>query len=225
MSNFNFLPQMESINARVRICADAMPVAAFTTSPLWQEAKWSGTTFRWNPDRPVKVPPIMGICFRNADVGRKLFSQLVDYHGNRDEHEEIRVSIIEGSPPGQQFGYSVHICPDPESLAAYATAADLVLDPKLIRFFGRWNRLYPIPGQSSPPLLEMFKRGLEKHGEFMLTSATIREDGQQYFDAQIGLIKHKIEFRKLTDITSEDDPDALALAMPALVPPRGGSHH
>src|SRR5579862_6259599 len=42
--------QTESITKRVRLHADAMPAADFTTSPLWQEAKWSGTTFRYNPD-------------------------------------------------------------------------------------------------------------------------------------------------------------------------------
>jgi hypothetical protein len=162
----------------------------------------------------------MGLCCENADAGRKLFGQLVDYHGNHDEHEEIRVSIIEGSPPGQRFGYSVHICPDPESLAAYATAAGIVLDPKLIRFFGRWNRMYPIPGQHSPPLLEMFKRGFDRHGEFMLTSATHREDGQRHFDVRLGVIKRKVEFRKLADITNDEDPDVLASLMPLLVPPR-----
>jgi hypothetical protein len=213
--------RVESIANQVRLHADAMPVAAFTTSPIWARAKWRGTTFRWNPDHPKKVPPIMGLCFDNADEGRKLFSQLVDYQGNRDEHEEIRVSIIEGSPPGQRFGYSVHISPDPESLAAYASAAGIVLDPKLIPFFGRWNRMYPIAG--SPSYLQMFKEGFAKHNEFMLTSATRRDDGQQYFDVKIGLVKHKVELRKLGDITRGDDPDAMALLMPAFVPPRDQS--
>ena len=210
--------QMDSITNRIRLHADSMPVAAFTTSPVWEHAKWRGATFRWDPNHPMKVPPIMGLCFDNADAGRKLFSQLVDYHGNQDDHEEIRVSIIEGSPPGQQFGYSVHICPDPESLAAYATVAGIVLDPKLIRFFGRWNRMYPISGH--PSLLQAFKRGFDKHNEFMLTSATRRDDGQEYFDVRLGLVKHKVKFRKFTDITNDDDLDAMALMMPLLVPPR-----
>ncbi len=225
--------QTESIAGQIRLHADAMPVAAFTTSPVWEQAKWRGTTFRWNTpesrnsrnprnsDHPRTGPPIMGLCFDNANAGRKLFSQLVDYQGQLDEHEEIRISIIEGSPPGQPLGYSVHLCPDPESLAAYATAAGIVLDPKLIRFFGRWNRMYPV--SSHPSLLEAFKKGFAQHKEFMLTSATRRDDGQEYFDVQLGLVKHKIEFRRLADITTDDDPDAMALLMPALVPATHGS--
>jgi hypothetical protein len=57
----------------------------------------------------------------------------------------------------------------------------------------------------------------------MLTSATRRKDGQQYFDVRLGLVKHKVEFRKLTDIAGDDDPDAVALLMPALIPPRAPS--
>jgi hypothetical protein len=209
--------EIASISKRIQRHVESMPVAGFTTSPLWQTAKWRGMTFRWDPNHPMKVPPIMGLCFEDGETGKELFKSLVDHHGNSDKFEEIRVSIIEGSPPGQKFGYSIHICPDPDSLAAYATAADIVLDPKLIRFFGRWNRLYPIPG--SPPLLEAFKAGFEKHEEFLMAPATRREDGQQYFDVKLGLVKHSIEFRKLSDITSEDDLDAMALVMPALITP------
>jgi hypothetical protein len=107
--------QMGAIESRIKPHADAMPVAAFTTSPTWKHAKWRGATYRWNPDHPRKVPPIMGLCFENADAGRKLFSQLLDYHGNEDAHDENRA----------QRRFIVVQCGNPRSRELIASLSNL----------------------------------------------------------------------------------------------------
>jgi hypothetical protein len=208
--------QIESIGHRIRQHAKAMPAAAFTTHALWDEAKWSATTFRWHPTS--EAPPIMGLVFDNSEAGVEIFREAERQMNHSDRFEEIRVSIVEGPVPGEERrpGYSVHICADPESLAAHATAEDFVVDPSIVPFLGQWNRHYPIPGTSS--MLTRFKREFAKHKEFLLAPAVRKPDGQLWFEPELGIIKNEIHFRYLMDIT-QDDPDAAAIILPQFIMP------
>jgi hypothetical protein len=207
--------QLASMGDDIRELAKLNPVLGFTLNPLWIEAKWSATTFQWHPKS--EAPPIMGIVFDDAAAGRAIFREMADYYNHSDRFEELRISIIEGSPHGQRPGYSVHLGPDPESLAASSTAEDFVLDPKFLSLIGRWNRMYPVPG--SPPMLRRFKEEFNKHKEFLLVPVTRRKDGQNYADVDLGIIKSCIQFCDLSEITA-DDIDAMALKLPELILPR-----
>jgi hypothetical protein len=194
-----------------------MPVAAFTTHPLWEKAAWSATTFQWHPIS--EAPPLMGLVFDNEEAGLEIFREAERQINHEDRFEEIRVSIIEGAVPGQQNrpGYSVHICADPEALAGHATMNELVVDPTIVPFLGQWNRHYPNPGK--PSLLAKFKQEYEKHQEFMLAPVVHKDDGNEYMVPELGIIKNIINFRQLSDITSGDDPDLAALLLPQLIIP------
>jgi hypothetical protein len=194
----------------------SMPAVAFTTNPLWREARWTATTFRWHPTS--EAPPVMGIVFENAVAGKQLFHELEKQTNHSDRFEEIRVCIIEGSAPGQKPGYTVHICPDPEALAMHATGEDVVVDQTIVPFLGQWNRMYPIPG--SQPLLPRFKEEFARHKEFLLAPVVRREDGQNYVEVKLGIMKNSIEFRDLSEIIQRDDIDAAALVLPTLITPR-----
>jgi hypothetical protein len=210
---------LELIATRVRQHAKAMPAAAFATHPLWAKAGWSATTFQWHPTS--EAPPIMGLVFDNAEAGREIFREAEGQMNHEDRFEEIRVAIIEGTVPGQEPrpGYSVHICADPEALAGHATFEGFVVDSTIVPFLGQWNRHYPIPGR--PSLLARFQEEFAKHQEFLLAPVTRRADGQLYTDPMLGIIKNVIHFRRLSDITTADDPDAAALLLPQFItPPR-----
>jgi hypothetical protein len=209
--------EAESIAARVRRHAQAMPAAAFTTHPLWAEAKWSATTYKWHPSS--EAPPVMGLVFENVEAGLEIFREAERQMNHEDRFEEIRVCVIEGPVPGQEHrpGYSIHLCADPDALAAHATLEDFVVDPSIVPFLGQWNRHYPVPG--APPLLPRFKEEFEKHKEFLLAPAIRRGDGQLYLEPMLGIIKNLIFFRQLSDIATPDDPDAAALLLPQFVTP------
>jgi hypothetical protein len=141
----------------------------------------------------------MGLIFDNAEAGL-IFREAKRQMNHEDRFEEIRVSIIDGAAPGeeQRSGYSVHICVDPEALAAQATAKDFVIDPSIVPFLGQWNRHYPVPGQ--PKLLARFKQEFAKHNEFLPAPVTRRADGQLWCNPELGIIKNVIHFRQLSDI-------------------------
>jgi hypothetical protein len=161
-----------------------LPAVAFGCSSLWTNAKWNATTFQWHPTS--QAPPIMGLVFDNAEAALEIFREGKRQMNHEDRFEEIRISIIEGSVPEEQRpGYSVHICADPEALAAHATAEDFVIDPSIIPFLGQWNRHYPVPGQ--PNLLGRFKQEFAKHNEFLLAPVTRRADGQLWCTPELGI--------------------------------------
>lgn len=209
--------EMESFSAKVQQHAKTMPAAAFTTHPLWAEAKWSATTYQWHPRS--EAPPLMGLVFENVEAGLEIFREAERQMNHEDRFEEIRIAIIEGAVPGQEHrpGYSIHLCADPEALAAHATMDDFVVDPSIVPFLGQWNRHYPVPG--APSLLPRFKAEFEKHNEFMLAPTIRRPDGQLYLVPELGIIKNVILFRQLSDITTPDDTDAAALLLPQFITP------
>src|ERR1700691_5496654 len=135
---------MNGLKSAIDQVARSMPALGFTASGLWGEGRWCATTFHWHPTS--EAPPMMGLVFENAEPASNLFRVLAEGYNRVDRFEELRISIIEGSPPGQQPGYSIHLYPDPDALAMHATGEDIVLDPKLAVRPGRWNRMYPIPG-------------------------------------------------------------------------------
>ncbi len=207
--------ELESIAAQVRKHVSVMPVAAFTTHPLWQEARWSGTTFQWHP--VSEAPPFMGLVFDNEEAGLEIFREAKRQINHEDRFEEIRISIIEGAVANQldRPGYSVHICVDPDALLAHATLNELVVNPSIVPFLGQWNRHYPISGK--PPLLAKFKQEFDRHQEFMLAPVIRKADGNQYMQPELGIIKNVIHFRQLSEITAGDDPDLSALLLPQLI--------
>lgn len=211
--------QMAAIASRIRQHVQMMPAAAFTTHPLWAEARWSATTFQWHPTS--EAPPIMGLVFDNAEAGKDIFREAERQMNHADRFEEIRVSIIKGPVPGQEHrpGYSVHICADPEALAAHATAEDFVVDPSIVPFLGQWNRHYPVPGM--PALLPRFKQEFAKHKELLLAPVVRRPDGRLYTEPTLGIVKNVINFRHLSEIITPDDPDAGAPIIPQLITPPG----
>ena len=194
-----------------------MPAAAFTTHPLWAEAKWNATTFQWHPTG--EAPPVMGLVFDEAEAGLDIFRDAKRSMNHEDRFEEIRVSIVEGAVLGQGHrpGYSVHVCADPDALAAHATFDGFVVDAAVVPFLGQWNRHYPVPG--GPALLPRFKEEYARHGEYLLAPVTRRADGRLWCSPELGIVKSVIHLPDLSEVTAADDPDTAAHALPFLITP------
>ena len=207
----DYLPAARS---SLREKMNSIPAARFTTDPLWDEARWTATSFRWHPKS--EAPPIMGLLFENAEPAKELFRKWSEETNHKDEFEEVRVSIIRRGDNANENAYSVHIAPDRDGLAARATFDDIVLDPITLHLLSQWNRHFPVVGQ--PKMLPKFKMEFEKHNEFLLAPAVKRSDGQIWYEPTLGVIKTVVHFRDISEITP-DDPDAAAILLPQLVTP------
>jgi len=148
----------------------------------------SAVTRRVKPRR--EAPPVMGLVFDNALAGEAIFRNWTKCADNRDVHEELRITIVEGEFTNSRPGYIVHLCPDPQNTLAHATGS-----------LCRANKMDFLP--DIPPMLERFKQEYAKHREFLLAPVTKRADGQMYFDVELGIIKRKIEFMAAEDILAE----------------------
>jgi hypothetical protein len=160
----------------------------FCSNPIWQQAQWIATTYRCHPTR--QAPPVMGLVFVDWEAGLRLFASWTDDWGSHDEDDAIRIAFIEGGIEGQLPGYTIRIS---------AEGSD---DP------GQVQRMHP--SEETESLFGDFKAQYLKHGEFLLCPTVQKEDGQLWFDATKGIIKHKAVFRNAEDLT-EGDVDAVVL--------------
>ncbi len=144
----------------------------------------------------------MGLVFGDWSQGVRLFRSWVEAVGHADEHDDLRVAIIEGDVPGKAPGYSVRISP---SFADYLHEDQQSDGSEKI---GRVRRMHPALG-NAPYMLGRFKDEYEKHGEFMLAPVVTRDDDQLWFNPNQGIIKRELVLRRLDEI-DEHEPDALA---------------
>jgi hypothetical protein len=189
---------------------EAQSVANFIANPLWDQARWSGTTFRWHPSG--NAPPVMGLCFEKALPAQELFSRWIDSGGNS---ESLWISIVEGHIPGQRPGYSVHISVNPEIALAGMALDRVVANSTMLLLPSRINRMQYVPG--SPLLIPRFKQNYEKHREFLIAPVTRRGSNQFWVDVELGVVQAKVHFRSIADIR-ENDIDSAVLRPPAPLP-------
>jgi hypothetical protein len=178
-----------------------LPAVGWVANPLWNEARWSGTAYQF--DRHADSPPVMGLCFENPEQGQQLFRSWAEKHGNCDELEEIRITLIEEESDRAQGGYFVHICPDPENSIVRATAEGIVIDGQSLAMLAQMRRMQPDPETTA--MLPRFKELFRTHGEFLFAPVSPREDGRQWVNLECGIVKRSIHFESLAKI----DRDAL----------------
>jgi hypothetical protein len=160
-----------------------------------QVARWSGTAYQF--DRHADSPPVMGLRFERPDKGQELFRSWTEKHGNCDELEEIRITVIEGEIPGEESGYWVRIGPDPENSLLRATAEGIVIDGLPLGMLAQMRPMNPIAGTT--PMLPRFKELFRKHGEFLFAPVGPRDDGRQWVDLECGIVKKAMHFHNLAD--------------------------
>jgi len=187
--------------------------ASWVTSPLWEEARWSGTAYQF--DRHADSAPVMGLRFERPDTGQALFKTWTEKHGNRDELEEIRITVIEGEIPGEELGYWIHIGPDPENSLLRAMAEGIAIDATPFSLLGQMRRMHRADGIE--PMLPRFKELFDRHGEFLLARLCPRDDGRLWVDLEHGIVKHAIHFQRIEDL-EKDLLDALSERLSPFVP-------
>ena len=170
---------------------------------LWNEAKWRGVGFSGAPNEP----PAVCLAFENEAAGRRVFDDLLrKIGGPRDPSGMLRVAIVEGPVPGEGDGYTVHIGPDRETAMARVMQSqqfEQATEPVLVPFISRLNRM---PASFR---LEAFKREAAGHSVWCIcpTGLTTQPD----FARRI-YVKN-VHFRRVEDITSPDDPDAVVVGL------------
>lgn len=168
---------------------------------LWDEAKWRATFYLMYEDKP----PVLGLGFLEEGAARKIFQQWHQRYGDRDQFEELRVSIIEGEIKGEQPGYSVHIGIDIENTIRRYREAGLTVDASNDGFLTitRIHRMNPSPGSK---FLDMFKEAYRHYKTYTLIPAVLSPQASDVKPIlELGIYKSMIHFRRVEDITLNDE--------------------
>jgi hypothetical protein len=155
----------------------------------WNEAGWKGAAFFHDPTG--EQPPCLGLAFENIEAGKQIFTQWHERLGSHDEHEELRISIIEGEILGQDDGYSMHISSNP---ANTAQRRQLPFSTAIV--ISRSRRMET----PNSPHLARFKEEFARHKRYSLIPVSLR--GEPSFELSIE--KAELLFRQTSDITPKD---------------------
>ena len=168
-----------------------LSVRSVINSQTWDKAVWRGCAYLHNgPD----LPPCMVLIFEDGDAGGKIFKQWRDRFGEKDDRDEIAVSIIRNVPGWDTHHYIVQIgsrLPDDDSIGeselVTMVTRSLEMTPasseNLERFLADYGRIgvYAIMPGTLPngpdlqPNLD-FSSTIEKRGLVVKDSVEIKDN-------------------------------------------------
>jgi len=88
--------------------------------PAWSRAEWLGVGYL--TDAAGRVPPSVGLVFRKAGDGRRIFRAWRARFWRDGADAVLRLAVIEGPASGHRPGYFVHLGADPDWAAAQEPA-------------------------------------------------------------------------------------------------------
>lgn len=174
-------------------------VISLINIPLWNEAEWIASVFFLSDD--TERIPVLGLGFKNADAGKKIFKDWQNKLSKTDEKEQLRVSIITGIDKKRPWSYNVLVSANPESMRDSESQFILIsrikrLDPPnqrnlnvFIEHFNRAKKYLIMPVQFIPetnpkPFWEL---GIEKQKLRICPAWQIGENDQDVSALQEGL--------------------------------------
>ncbi len=170
---------------------------------LWNKAKWGGTGFIYVPDGSDE--PMLGVIFGDYEIGKQIFREWQQSIGEVDEFEELRVSIIQDIEPNSPK-YKVVIGTEVDNVLK-RRGQEHTATTKMFVMMSRINTMEPDPNSK---YLENFKRLYGIHGCYRIIPCGNFNGRAFDFAPELSILKKKIHFRDLKDIT-QNDLDIVAL--------------
>lgn len=196
----------------------AMLLASPIDVELWDAAKWSATFFVTADN----APPMLGLAFKNEAEAKKIFEGWRQRFGVADHKEELRISIIDGPIEGEDDGYTVHICLNPDGI--FRRMEEMGMRPKqdLFLMVSRFNRMTPSNGMEN---VERFRASLEQHKEYFLIPGVLSDDRKNLESfSELGIRKKNITFTHSSKV-GDHDPDVIVTRRRAAKRNSGVSKH
>jgi len=174
----------------------------------WNKAKWrNGVAYLY--DSQGELPPMFTVLFDNIELGTEIFKELIAKVGEDDKNERIRLSIVEGDVPNQEYGYFVTIGENAEATNKLLKNSPLNDN---IRYLALGQRIHRMKPDKNSDSLSIFKKEYKKHGCYYIVPAKQLYDPKKGYGFQVEtdykILKREIGFRNYTDISSKNDPDS-----------------
>lgn len=164
----------------------------------WDAARWRATLFLYILDKGAP-PPVLGIAYQNAEVGKEIFEGFRERFGDHDPGNDLRIAIIRGILAENPFAYAVVVGPNFEK---HRPKGD-----QLVGFVSRINIMQPKNDVHLNNFLEQF----ERHKRYLLVPAhlpSIDAEPTPMLDCGIG--KYDLTVREAWEIGA-NDPDSVVL--------------
>lgn len=183
-------------------------VSGLINQEKWEKAKWMhGVAYLSSTDG--SSPPVFTFYFDNLEMGKEIFEDLIAKVGKEDKNERLRLSIIEGEVPKQDYGYFVTVGENIDATNKLIDETSLE-DIKYVAIGQRIHRMKP---KRDSVNLSNFKKEYEKHGCYYIAPGKQLYDPQKGYGSQVEMnykiLKRKIEFRDYKDIPISNDPDSI----------------
>ena len=158
---------------------------------LWEGADWLGLMFAVYPDG---VPPLIGLHFTSAELGRKIFSDWRERFGERDDQGAIHLAIIRGLPGHPPSHYGALLQPgldvNDESVTMMVSSRLKILEPE------------------TDINLRRFLEAYDREKAYWLAPAVVGPDGSPRILRELAILKHGLPVKCFDDI-GDDDVEAI----------------
>ncbi len=125
--------------------AEQFSLKSFIDIPLWDRARWLGVAVICSPDDP----PGLGLLFENQAAGTEIFAGWKRRLGSIDEHNQLRVTIVEGSIVGAAPGYNIRIGTNVPTMFRLGREHGLLSGKEPALLVSRIHRMNPPPGSET----------------------------------------------------------------------------
>lgn len=143
-------PTSEKIND-LKLRHDNRKMISFINLDLWDKAKWEGVGFIFHPEMGLFI----AICFKNIEIGKEIFKELIDKLGKTDTNDKLRFSIIRGTNKKNPHWYKVH-------LGTNLTKFDFK-EKTYITAFSRFHEMNPYTDKNIKNCIDFYKKNKEYH--------------------------------------------------------------
>jgi len=201
-------PELGKLRELPEIERKTIFVSGLIKPNLWSKAKWKNVPlFLFSDAKPV--PPVLSIIFENIEFGKEIFRNLIDKIGKEDINERLRISIVEGDVPNQQFGYFLLIG---ENLSATNNVIENNTNAE-VEYIIIQQQIHRMKPPVDSIILNKFKEEFQKHGCFFIAPAKVIHDeknGKGYqVEMEYSILKRNIDFRNYVEINDPNDPDII----------------
>jgi hypothetical protein len=175
-----------------------MKTISLIRESLWNEAKWLGVAFP--AEDGDTAPPILGLVFQNGRPATAIFQAWRRDLGEKDQNEQLYISIIQGISAQEPSAYRVLIGANPLAALQDRTV-------KYLFMVYRINTMEP----SSPENLQRFLRSYEDHRGYILAPAVLpKGEAQPHLGLHLGIEKSELHV-KLAWQVGRHDPEVPAI--------------
>ncbi|WP_027441676.1 hypothetical protein [Ponticaulis koreensis] len=175
---------------------------------LWNDAGWKGMAYAsYGPD----CPPILGLFFKNKELGKKIFQQWRERFGNTDTDEVIRVSILQGINKNATLHYRAHIS------QKFGDDEDTFDKSRLHMSLSRYLEMTPETSQH----LDFFLQEYARLGSFLFAPVDQADDGSLMPDLTLGITKRELIRKPAWTIGLHDQDNAVIQETDDVVVPEG----